>query len=138
MVEKTDLIPGILNAQRYITEVLGPVVIPFLNQNSGTLMHDNARPHTARLTQNYLARHNVNVLQWPACSPDMNPIEHIWDVLGRRARENHVINNINYLRAALIQEWNAIPNDVVRRYYDRSMRSRMIAVIRRRDGHTRY
>ena len=50
---KKDLIviPGILNAQRYITEVLGPVVIPFLNQNPGTLMHDNARPHTARLTQ---------------------------------------------------------------------------------------
>ena len=46
---KTDLIviPGILNAQRYITEVFGPVVIPFLNQNPGTLIHDNARPHTA-------------------------------------------------------------------------------------------
>ena len=113
---KTDLIviPGILNAQRYITEVLGPVVIPFLNQNPGTLVHDNARPQTARLTQNYLTRHNVNVLQWPACSPDMNLIEHIWDVLGRRARENHVINNINGLRSALIQEWNAISNDVVR------------------------
>ena len=90
-----------------------------------------------RLTQNYLARHNVNVLQWSACSLDMNPIEHIWDFLGRRARENHVINNINDLRAAIIQEWNAIPNDVVRRYV-RSMRSRMVAVIRRRGGHTRY
>ena len=102
---KTDLIiiPGILNAQCYITEVLGPVVILFLNQNPGTLMRDNARPHMARLTQNYLARHNVNVLQWPACFPDMNPIEHIWDVLGRRVRENHVINNINDLRAALIK-----------------------------------
>ena len=53
---------GAFNAQRYITEVLGLVVIPFLNQNPGTLMHDNARPHTARLTQNYLARDNVNVL----------------------------------------------------------------------------
>ena len=136
---KTDLIiiPGILNAQRYITKVLGPVIITFLNQDPGTLMHDNARPHNARLTQNYLARHNVNVLQWPTCSPDMNPIEHIWDVLGRRARDNHVINNINDLRAALIQEWNAVPNDVVRCYV-RSMPSRMIAVIRRRGGHTRY
>ena len=136
---KTDLIviTGILNAQHYITELLGPVVIPFLNQNPGILMHDNARPHTARLTQNYLARHNVNVLQWPASHPDVNPIEHVWDVLGRRARENHVINNINNLRATLSQEWNVIPNDVVRRYV-RSMRSRMIAVIRRRGGHTWY
>ena len=41
---KTDLIviPGILNAQRYIIEVLGPVVIPFRNQNPGTPMHDDA------------------------------------------------------------------------------------------------
>ena len=135
---KTDLIviPGILNAQRYITEVFCPVVIPFLNQNPGILMHGNARPHTARLTQNYLARHNVNVLQWPACSPDMNPIEHIWDVLGRRTRENHVINNINDLRAAIIQEWNTIPYEV--RHYVWSMRSGMIAVIRKRGGHTWY
>ena len=105
---KTDLIviPGILNGQRYITEVLGPVVIPFLNQNPGTLMHDNTQPHTARLTQNFLARHNVNVLEWPACSPDMNPIEHIWDVLGRRARENHVINNINDLRAGRMERYS--------------------------------
>ena len=36
------IIPGILNAQRYIIEVLGPVVILFLNQNPGTLMHDDA------------------------------------------------------------------------------------------------
>ena len=135
--KQTIVIPGILNAQCYITEVFGPVVIPFLNQNPGTLMHDNARPHTARLTQNYLARDNVNVLHWPACFLDMNPIEHIWDVLGRRARENHVVNNINDLRAALIQEWKAIPNDVVRCYVW-SMRSRMIAVIWRRGGHTRY
>ena len=61
---KTDLIviPGILNAQSYITEVIGPVVIPFLYQNPGSLMDDNARPHTARWTQNYLARYNVYVL----------------------------------------------------------------------------
>ena len=75
----------------------------------GILMHDNARPHTARLTQNYLARHKVKVLQLPACSLDMNPIEHVWDVLGRRVRENHVINNVNDLRATLSQEWNVIP-----------------------------
>jgi hypothetical protein len=72
---KTDLvvIRGNLNAQRYIDEVLRPVVVPFLRQNPGMLMHDNARPHTARVTANYLARHGVNVLPWPAFSPDINP-----------------------------------------------------------------
>jgi hypothetical protein len=68
---KTDLvvIPGNLNAQGYIDKVLRPVVVPFLCQNSGMLMHDNARPHTARVTANYLARmalmcyHGQRVLQ---------------------------------------------------------------------------
>lgn len=72
-------------------------------------MHDNAWPHSARLTQNYLARHNINRLQWLAYSPDMNPIVHFWDVLGCRARKNHVINNSNDLRAPLNQEWNTVP-----------------------------
>lgn len=136
---KTGLvfINGNLNAQGYVDQVLRPVVVPFLQQNPGCLMHDNARPHTAALTRNYLTRHNVNVLPWPACSPDMNPIEHLWDLVGRKARKNHVINNINDLSAALVHEWNAIPADVIR-HYVRSMRSRALALIRRRGGHNRY
>jgi len=41
-------------------------------------------------------------LPWSACSPDMNPIEHLWDLLGRKSRKHHVINNnINSLTATL-------------------------------------
>ena len=47
-------------------------------------MHDIARPHVARLCRQFLNRNNVNVLNWPAVSADMNPIEHIWDYLGRK------------------------------------------------------
>ena len=136
---KTELIVirGNLNAQRYIDVVLRPVVVPFLQQHPGILMHDNARPHTALVTRNFLQQQNVNTLPCPACSPDMNPIEHVWDLIGRRARQNHVINNIRDLTAALTHEWNAIPADVLRRYV-RSMRSRILTLIRRRGGHNRY
>ena len=53
---KTELIVirGNLNAQRYIDVVLRPVVVPFLQQHPGILMHDNARPHTALVTRNFL------------------------------------------------------------------------------------
>ena len=49
-------------------------------------MHDNARPHVARTCQQFLDRNNVNVLIWPAVSQDLNPIEHIWNYLGRKVQ----------------------------------------------------
>ena len=76
-----------LNAQSYINQILQPEAVPFLQRHGpAILMHDNAKPHVARICRQFLNRNNVNVLPWPAVSPDMNPIEHIWDYLGRKVR----------------------------------------------------
>ena len=85
---RTDLlvIPGILNGQRYIDEVLRPHVLPFLRQmgiNNATFQDDNARPHWARIVNGFLQQNNVRRMEWPAMSPDLSCIEHVWDVLGR-------------------------------------------------------
>ena len=101
---KTDLVvvQGNLNAQRYVN-LLNNNLLPFM-QNFGhglTFQHDNARPHTALVTANFVAQNNMNVLLWLALSPDMNPIEHIWDELGWKARTNHQINNVQDLTRAL-------------------------------------
>ena len=66
-----------------------------------TFMHDNARPHLAAIIRQFLATNNVNVLDWPANSPDLNPIEQVWDAFGRRVRRNHAIHTVNDLAAAL-------------------------------------
>ena len=77
---KTNLIvvQGNLNAQGYINQILQPEAVPFLQRHGPAIvMHDNARPHVARIYRQFLNKNNVNVLPWPAVSPDMNPIEHI-------------------------------------------------------------
>ena len=66
-------------------------------------MHDNARPHVARINRQFLNRYNVDVLPWPAVSPDMNPIEHIWDYLGRKVRARGNVHNLRNLEKVLIQ-----------------------------------
>jgi transposase len=96
----------------------------------------NARPHTARITRARLAAANVNTMQWPEMSPDMNPIEHIWDVLGRNVRRHHAPQNILQLTNALIAEWNNHHN-LVQRFVN-STRRRVDALLRTRGGHNRY
>ena len=137
---KTHLIvvQGNLNAQGYLNQILQPEAVPFLQRHGpAILMHDNAMPHVARICRQFLNRNNVYVLPWPAVSPDMNLIEHIWDYLGRKVRAGANVHNLRDLENALIQEWNSIPNVVIRRYV-RSVRGRLAAFINSRGGHTRY
>ena len=70
-------IPGNLNAARYRDEVLTPHMLPAMNLRREVFQHDNARPHTARATVDFLANQNVIVLPWSSKSPDLNPIEHL-------------------------------------------------------------
>ena len=100
-------------------------------------MHDNARPHVARICRQLLNRNNINILPWLAVSPDMNLIEHILDYLGRKVRARGNVHNLRDLENALIQEWNNIPNVVIRLYV-RSMRGRLAACINSRGGLTRF
>ena len=92
------VVPGNLNAQGYINQILQPEVVPFLQKHGpAILMHDNAKPRVARICQQFLNKNNVNVLPWPAVSPDMNPIEHIWDYLGRTVRARGNVHNLRDL-----------------------------------------
>ena len=71
------------------------------------------------------------------CSPDLSPIEHLWDHLGCQVRERHDVNNIHDLERALQAEWVRIPLQVIRKLFC-SMRRRCLAVLAADGGHTRY
>ncbi len=131
-------IDGILNAQRYRDEILRPIVVPFIQDHHLMLQHDNARPHVARICTQFLEAENSPVLAWPAYSPDMSPIEHVWDALDRRIRQSvPVPANIQQLRTAIEEEWTNIPQATINNLI-KSIRSRCVALREANGDHTRY
>lgn len=133
------IIRGTLTAARYRDEVLEHHILPIMQaDHTRIFQHDNARPHAARLTTEFLESHDIDVLPWPSRSPDLNPIEHLWDELDRRlrARERQP-QTLTQLAVALQEEWDRIPQQVIRNLIG-SMGRRCQAVLDADGGHTSY
>ncbi|UYV82515.1 hypothetical protein LAZ67_21002634 [Cordylochernes scorpioides] len=77
---------------------------------------DNARPHTARISQQALQ--DVQMLPWPPYSPDLSPIEHVWDIIGRRLHALPQPRSEDELWQMVEREWRAIPQDAIRTLID--------------------
>ena len=131
---------GTITGIRYRDEILEPIVRPFAGAMGDrfVLMQDNARPHTARVSLNFLEEEGIEVMDWPARSPDLNPIEHVWDILRRRVvQRHHPPRVVLDLRRALVEEWDAIPQNDIQRPIQ-SMPKRCLECIQARGGHTHY
>ncbi|GFT69829.1 transposable element Tcb1 transposase [Trichonephila clavipes] len=105
--------------------------------DSFVFQEDNARPHRARLVENMLEAETIQRIEWPACSPDLNPIEHVWDMLGRRiASRPRPPATVRDLRLHF-EEWNSIPQSLIDNLIA-SMANRCAAVLAVRGDHTPY
>ena len=106
-----------INAQTYIDYVLVAEALPFIQFHGPnvTFMHDNARPHLAAITRQFLPTNNVHVLDWPANSPDLIPIEQVSDELGHHVQRNHAIHTVNDLAASLQAGWANLPASFIQR-----------------------
>ncbi|GFY03704.1 transposable element Tcb2 transposase [Trichonephila clavipes] len=98
-----------LMGQRYIDEVLLPHVRLYRGAvgDKYVFMDDNATCHRTLAVQECLDSESIQRLIWPARSPDLNPIENVWDALGRQvACRNYPATNKNILIRALTEEWD--------------------------------
>ncbi len=69
---------------------------------------DLAPAHTAKGTKSWFNDHGITVLDWPANSPDLNPIENLWGIVKRKMRDTRP-NNADDLKATVKETWASIP-----------------------------
>ncbi|GFX74537.1 DDE_3 domain-containing protein [Trichonephila clavipes] len=120
------VLQGTLTARRYVDDILTPIVLPMLSSRPGAIyQQDNARPHTARLSQQCLQGYDV--LPWPARSPDLSPIEHVCDALGRQLKPSRDTGELT------AQMQRDVISDLIK-----SMPRRISACIAARGGFTTY
>lgn len=82
--------------------------------NEFTFMHGNAMQHTSRIGQDYFLEVGFRAIECPAFSPELNPIEHLWNELkGRILATVHTQNSIPELIVAIEEEWLNIPQETI-------------------------
>ncbi len=97
---------------------------------------DLAPAHTAKGTKSWFNDHGVTVLDWPANSPDLNPIENLWGIVKRKMRDTRP-NNADELKATVKETWASIPPQQCHKLIT-SMPRRIEAVIKAKGAPTKY
>ncbi|GFT60548.1 transposable element Tcb1 transposase [Trichonephila clavipes] len=76
---------SLLNSARYISAVLRPVDLPFIQTlRNPTFQQDNTQSHVAGIERTFLNTENVQLLPWPGHVPDLSPIVNVWSIVAVR------------------------------------------------------
>jgi hypothetical protein len=109
-----------------------------LEPGSIIFQQDNDPKHTSNMAKKWFQDHQITVLQWPAQSPDLNPIEHLWSVLKRKLADyEEAPGGILELWERVQVEWEKIDVGTCQNLIE-SMPRRMEAVINCNGGYTKY
>jgi transposase len=134
---------GRMTATRYL-ETVKNYFVPFYKRmrrkyGPGVVMQeDNAPWHTAKMVRAYLRLQGVSLLQWPAQSPDLSPIENLWKQIKIKiSQRRHKVKNIGMMERALGEIWPEIEGESLLKLNE-SMGRRLAAVIKNKGGSTKY
>ena len=132
------VVNGRLNAAAYVR-----LICRTLEEDGNRLGGDNfifqqdgAPCHTARSTMAWFERKGITVMPWPSQSPDLNPIEHLWELMKKKL-DDRPCKNMVELKEAIFQTWVAITAEETGNLVS-SMPRRCAAVIASKGGPTKY
>ena len=132
-------IAGTLKSQRYISEVLELVVLPYLQGlPTAIFQQDNARPHVTRIVQRFFVNRQIELLPWPALSPDLSPIENMWFMVAQRLTQiTSPAATPDQLWQRLGAAWSVVPQEHIQSLFE-SIPRRVAAVISNNGGYSDY
>lgn len=129
-----------MNSEKYI-ELLEEVLLDFgecQDTENFIFQQDNAAIHVSRYSREWFNRKNIELLKWPARSPDLNPIENLWGILSRSVYKNSAqYENVGALKRAIRKAWAEIPLSVLQKLIC-SMKNRIFECIANRGSNTHY
>ena len=141
---ETTLAPKFVSSRMNSTEyqeTLASSLLPFLEENKENrwvFQQDNAAIHTSRMTSAWFSEKNVTCLDWPALSPDLNPMENLWGILVYDIYAHGTqYDSIADLKGAIMRAWNQIPLQMLRNLVN-TMPHRIAAVIESKGDKTKY
>lgn len=101
-----------MNSRKY-TEMLEDSLVPFVDENHEEdliFQQDNAAIHVSRESKSWFEARDIDLLPWPARSPDLNPIENLWGILAREVYKNgQQYETVQELEVAIRNAWCEIP-----------------------------
>ncbi|KAG3252027.1 hypothetical protein PI124_g3373 [Phytophthora idaei] len=137
---KLAVLEGRQASEHYIHTV-SEYMLPFAHLHYGLdyiYQQDNASIHRSRLTKEFFEEEGISVLNWPARSPDLNPIENVWSMMARYVYTNgRQYDNVASLTAAILESWEAIEQSYLNKLVA-SRPTRCIEVIEKKGCKTHY